>query len=117
MSSRVKWGLYFAKVENNIPVPLKAAKKYSEGLIDENIIQNEIIPYIKEKGLQLPILIKTYNSKKPSGQNTSIRGGKPVFEPAYPIRERFDYFITEDFEIRDVRKDNIGKLEEKSLKS
>jgi len=111
MSSRVKWGLYFAKVENNRPIPLKAAKKYREGLIDENIIQNEIIPYIKEKGLQLPILIKTYYSEKPTGLTTSMRGGKPVFETASPIKERFDYLITEKFEIRDVRKDNIGNFE------
>lgn len=117
MSARLKWGLYFAKVENDEIIPLKSAKKYGEGHIDEIKIKNEIIPYTKKNELQLPILIKTYYSKKPSGLTVTKRGGKPAFDAAYPIRERFIFLITEKFQIQDVSKDNIGNLEKESLKS
>lgn len=117
MSSKSKWGLYYASVRGDEITALKSAKKYGEESIDENQINTKIIPWIKGKKLELPILVKTYSSKKPSGTRSTIRGGKPVFETAYPIRERFDFLITKNYEIINVKHLNIGNLEELSPKS
>jgi len=117
MSARAKWGLYYAVIEGNDIIPGRSAKKYGEGSVNENRIKAEIIPWIKERGLELPILIKTYFSKKPSTLDLSTRGGKPVFEPAYPIREEFAYLITKDFKVENVQNQNIGNLKDNSPKS
>lgn len=117
MSARAKWGLYYAAIEEDDIIPGRSTKKYGEGSMDEKRIEAEIIPWIKERELNLPILVKTYFSKKPSTLDPSIRGGKPVFEPAYPIREEFVYLITKDFKIKNVQNRNIGDLKETSPKS
>lgn len=117
MSARAKWGLYHAAIKGNDIIPGTSAKKYGEGSVDENRIKTEIIPWIKEKELELPILVKTYFSKKPSTLDPSIRRGKPVFEPAYPIREEFVYLITKNYEIKNVQNRNIGDLKDISPKS
>lgn len=117
MSARAKWGLYFAGIQGDEIIPMNSTKDYGEGHIDENRIISEIIPLIQEKNLELPILIKTYFSKKPSGLGTVTRKGKLAFESAYPIREQYVYLITNKLEIFNVRDQNIGNLEELSPKS
>ncbi|MBP1929166.1 hypothetical protein J2741_001713 [Methanolinea mesophila] len=117
MSARAKWGLYYAELNGDIVIPMNSTKDYGEGQVNEEKIKSEIIPLIQEKNLQLPILIKTYFSKKPSGLGTITREGKPAFETAYPIREQFTYLINSQFEILDVRDKNIGNLEEFSPKT
>lgn len=117
MSARAKWGLYFSRIEGDNIIPLNSTKIYGEGQIDENKIISEIIPLIKEKNLQLPILIKTYFSKKPSGLGTVIRERELAFEPARPIRGQYTYLVTDKFEILDVKNQNISNSKELSPKS
>lgn len=112
MSARAKWELYFAKIKEEKIIPLYSTKDYGEGCIDIARIKREIIPLIQEKNLRLPIVIKTYFSKKTSGSKTVLRGGEVVFKPAIPIRENFSFLITSNLEIINLSNCNIENLED-----
>ncbi len=99
MSAKLKWMLWQAKKENDEFCPVKSFHIGGEGILDEQIIRDKIFLIIKEKNLLLPLMIKTYYTKQSPNLNISKRDDKGVFTPGYPIKEEFEWAISEDYKI------------------
>ena len=99
MAARLKWMLWQANFENNKYLPTHSLHIGGEGNIDEQKIKEKIFSIIREKKLPLPLAIKTYYTRQSPNLDTSIRGGKPVFTPGHPIKEEFEWAISEELKI------------------
>ena len=102
--ARLKWSIYYAEREGSKVRVKRSADKRGEGIMTPERIKAQILPYLGVWGIQLPIVIKTYYSVKPSGLATTMRGGKPAFTPASPKMdtEEYSFYIDGDQTIFEI---------------